>query len=1108
MNNGRELISDVVERGPGKAKKTQKFSSWHHEVHNLSEEQGVRKGYHKVETQGLKQSLRRLRTRGHEGRAQCVTANGNLDHIVSGGSDGTMRLWKFCDFSKSYCVDSIVLHYTDGAGVAEETNGHVDPDEENVITKSFSMAKMALGLQKEVESHRCGVTAVHCCRSVQPYQKGDTVHLKLDLDFIKERIALHTNPDVKWSPLIKGLLGSELNVLEFDKAANVIHLDISHVDLAVRACASDTPRFSPRGICCSKTLAYQKILPVPAECIERAGGEHPPLADGPIISGTSNGDVTVLCPGTQVLEYVPMLHKQKAVNSITAIPFEGATESQPDRKLINYLILTAGDDGDVAMLDMTCLEAAADSSEAQFPKKTTLKMASIAGYTSLPSLLEQDPTMSEVEMTRSRPHQLVSIGIRRTERGPIRLCHGDTPVLMAKGVGDLINHAQRVSIATLTAEEGVWLWNLQGDYLMKLDMNSHPIPVHTWVVEADRYQAKLERATITKYTNVSVTTSDTGGLLFATGVEGDDSGDGDCWTGVWYINDGKVLGTVTDKEKDYIWTTALEEYKRDKTQTIKPITAYKSDRTSHTAVEKSGNAAGFVVDIRDDSQATLWDFEGCSPSLLAVSTPTPASLLMMSGQQTTRLEMVHKVKVTALDLARQSDGPQLLTACEDGTLFAWDLEGRDEGQVIAEVRSLSVFEIVMPPVLRFITTCQVLAFAFGPKIPGVPNSLRVQIHGYATGDAVVPLMRADLHMQIADETVFWVKAGFLRSVMSMFIALAMSGAPELCDVVLRQVEGSVGYQNELEKGAEKGKLVKPYHHLHRVIRGVAVGVKFFMRLCTTVLAVPIANALADAADCIPQNPEHREPCFLSGACHLEKAPGVICYRDEHMKMVFTMLVIVPLYFFLLVPYAVCNGDAKYVPRSTLYDWKIWKDNNMWRKAAQRKATSINLGLLHPEPAHAFLTFLWELVFKTMLPVITTLCSHLPKTQAMFVTILTGFHLTKTLVIPPFQSGRYTLVVQSFDYTILNASLCGLITCFMPDDSNIPVYYFIVSFIAVLTSLCMKMARLQAKTEFIHVYATPQPSGGDRFGAKLAPTAAVMNNEGDPGSSYWCRSVLI
>merc|ERR1711971_691961 len=78
---------------------------------------------------------------------------------------------------------------------------------------------------------------------------------------------------------------------------------------------------------------------------------------------------------------------------------------------------------------------------------------------------------------------------------------------------------------------------------------------------------------------------------------------------------------------------------------------------------------------------------------------------------------------------------------------------------------------------------------------------------------------------------------------------------------------------------------------------------------------------------------------------LAAAPNVMCYKDAHLKLFLILFCIVPGYLLILIPYAVTAGDAHYVPRSTLYDFAIWKKNNTWRRAATRKATTLNLSFL-------------------------------------------------------------------------------------------------------------------------------------------------------------------
>eukprot|EP00929_Paragymnodinium_shiwhaense_P088644 TRINITY_DN4894_c0_g1_i1.p1 TRINITY_DN4894_c0_g1~~TRINITY_DN4894_c0_g1_i1.p1 ORF type:complete len:1129 (-),score=170.42 TRINITY_DN4894_c0_g1_i1:178-3564(-) len=1037
-----------------------------------------------LNAKGLHATVRWLHKAGHEGRAQCVTANGSLDHMVSGGADGTVRIWIYEEVSKSYILDSIVLHYSDDSSEPASESNDAELGMVAKLSTVVADASETIGLSKPLrnnsrdQENRCGVTAVHYCHSKQPYISGDTVKITHDVDFLKDRIDLHDvekKDEAMWDDKILDYLAGQ--------KFRVVRLEARTVTIA--------PYVKEPTYGAADAASRNKMLTLPRECVIPVNARRP--IDGPIISGTSSGDVTVICMEQQVLMHLPRKHKS-AVNSISALPLQDDEEAGG---ILKYLILTTGNDGYAHLFEMECTEAQTHHASKVGVARNRRSMLMDGGifpqaaYQPIGQDVDRKEDSEKAGEERSKPHMLKCVRKESVEMNH-NVNMSMIPVLTGKLIGSNFTFSggrdDAASIATLTAKEGVWLWTQKGDCLMKLHMHHH-VPVYApSTTSGEHGQETSVEPSISRYTEMAVTMNANGNLIFATGkrkgstdsVEDEaedadeETGENESWVAVWYVNDGRVLDTLTKRERQREnWEKALKKYKEDERMAVKPITAYRFGcKTRLTAADKDPKATGFVVDMRGDFRATLWEFEGCSPGNLAMNAPTPATLLKMSGYQGKDMELDHKSKVTALDLKRTKEGPWLLTACEDGTVLCWDLEGSDKGQVVAEVRSLSYSEIILPPVLRLITTFQVLSFAFGPRIPGVKPEIRKDLHDCTTGDFAVPLVKAQFHVEIPNAAVFWVKTEVLRVIMLLFILFALSGAPELCTAALRNLEMNESYKTETVKDHRFG----PMRFLHRLVRGMQGFINLFIKLCTTVLVVPIANALANAVDCTHDdtgfNDYGRAPCFLSGDCFLEKANTITCYRNEHLKLVLTMVVLVPMYFFLLVPYAVCSGDAKYVPRSTLYDFNIWEEDNMWRKAAVRKATSIYLGILHPDPKFAFATLLFELVFTTMLPVINILCSHFPKSQMVLLFLANVLAVLKSTFLPPFKSGRYNLIVRSLEVTILNASLCGLIMAFMDEDSNIPFYYFSASFMIVLVMVVVQLLHVDPATEVVHVYETP------------------------------------
>lgn len=121
--------------------------------------------------------------------------------------------------------------------------------------------------------------------------------------------------------------------------------------------------------------------------------------------------------------------------------------------------------------------------------------------------------------------------------------------------------------------------------------------------------------------------------------------------------------------------------------------------------------------------------------------------------------------------------------------------------------------------------------------------------------------------------------------------------------------------------------------------------------------------------------------------------------------------ILPVYFYVLVPYAVCAGDAHYVPKSILFDWRIWEDENTWWKAAERSATDLHLAFLHPNPKEVFRTNILELLAKIMLPVVTILLAPTPLIEMIGVTLIGAVMWANSMIHPPYVERKMTVLVQ-------------------------------------------------------------------------------------------------
>merc|ERR1712032_982314 len=140
-------------------------------------------------------------------------------------------------------------------------------------------------------------------------------------------------------------------------------------------------------------------------------------------------------------------------------------------------------------------------------------------------------------------------------------------------------------------------------------------------------------------------------------------------------------------------------------------------------------------------------------------------------------------------------------------------------------------------------------------------------------------------------------------------------------------------------------------------------------LASGLLVVPVSKMCAEAVHCVhtPQG------AFL--AC----APSVECFVGPHRRLTMILAVLCPLYFFLLIPYAVVSGDRRYVQRHELFAPWLWRFN------ANRKATVVYLGPMHPHGDTAFRFLLLDLLAKISLPVVVIETASTPGLQIGLVT---------------------------------------------------------------------------------------------------------------------------
>jgi len=159
---------------------------------------------------------------------------------------------------------------------------------------------------------------------------------------------------------------------------------------------------------------------------------------------------------------------------------------------------------------------------------------------------------------------------------------------------------------------------------------------------------------------------------------------------------------------------------------------------------------------------------------------------------------------------------------------------------------------------------------------------------------------------------------------------------------------------------------------------------------------------------------------------LNKSPAIECDEGLHLKLKILVLLLVPVYFVILIPFATVGGDPFYVPRTTLYDYNIWEDENMWKRAARRKASDMYMGFLHRSPDQAFVSQFAELVAKCILPFATTELTFRPVLQMVLVTIVGTAMWVQSVKYPPFLEAKFLTLVQDLKFMTMAAMQIGLV----------------------------------------------------------------------------------
>jgi len=383
--------------------------------------------------------------------------------------------------------------------------------------------------------------------------------------------------------------------------------------------------------------------------------------------------------------------------------------------------------------------------------------------------------------------------------------------------------------------------------------------------------------------------------------------------------------------------------------------------------------------------------------------------------------------------------PTLLLGENDRDVVCWDLQGIDAGEVVAELRSIKLIEQVLPMAMIIINFAQVTSFAFGSA-----TSWNEKISRPAKMTHKMVVLDVEYAFTIDRELVFLGEMVAVIGGMILFVSCALLGVPE--KLSMRRNKLLHGYEFKVE--SRDNKTFRPAHWKVLILDFIWWLVSQFMLLCATVLVVTFFRVCAKAIDCV--HPGSGEPS------HLADAPNVKCFMGPHLTVFFALVVLVPLYLFSLVPYAVCAGDVSYVEHGTLFNLKSWNAN------AQRKATVVDLGIVHPISDNVFITQVVVLVAKILLPCFAVLTSATPLLQMLLMTSVAAIMFIVSVVWPPLVSETWCAIVIGSKLMTLCTMLCGCLTVVVGKESPYSVYALLASIVFVLILTCRLVCKAGAQ----------------------------------------------
>merc|ERR1711972_1270420 len=138
------------------------------------------------------------------------------------------------------------------------------------------------------------------------------------------------------------------------------------------------------------------------------------------------------------------------------------------------------------------------------------------------------------------------------------------------------------------------------------------------------------------------------------------------------------------------------------------------------------------------------------------------------------------------------------------------------------------------------------------------------------------------------------------------------------------------------------------------------------------------------------------------------------------------------------------------------------------------------GVCHPDKDSVFLTSLFELAAKILLPVIVIETTSKPMFQTIAVAVVGLVLYIQCLYYPPLVDERWNVVVQGSKLFTFLAMLCGVLTVAqsrellgLPKNQILSNLALLVSFVGVVALVCCQRRQANSRT------MTPTPNGSKR-----------------------------